>query len=138
MKGISMQSFNNDVNVQFVPHVMLKQVTDNCSVGETSSFNYRIIAIMESIQRVVCLHVKFVQTLNSLYMYFELRFVSLHRKFATSNFVIANNQRSSLIFQEDSNEICLESSLIFRSKFARTKGEFRRISFAFLLHNTVS
>ena len=77
-----------------------------------------------------------MQTLNSLY--FELRFVSLHRKFATSNFVITNNQRSSLIFREESNEICLESSLIFRSKFARTKGEFRRISFAFLLHNTVS
>ena len=76
-----------------------------------------------------------MQTLNSLY--FELRFVSLHRKFATSNFVITNNQRSSLIFREESNEIFLESSLIFRSKFARTKGEFRRISFAFLLHNTV-
>ena len=43
-----MQSFNNDVNVQFLPQVMLKQVTDNCSVGETSSFNYRIIAIMET------------------------------------------------------------------------------------------
>ena len=43
-----MQSFNNDVNVQFVPQVMLKQVADNCSVGETSAINYRIIAIMET------------------------------------------------------------------------------------------
>ena len=48
MKRISMQSFNNNVNVQFVPQVMLTQVADNCSVGETSSFNDRIIAIMET------------------------------------------------------------------------------------------
>ena len=31
-----MQSFNNNVNVQFVPQVMLKQVADNCYVGETT------------------------------------------------------------------------------------------------------
>ena len=64
-------------------------------------------------------------------------FVLLYRRFALSNFVIANIQRSSLIFRGEPNKISLESSMIFRSKFAGPKGEFRRISFAFLLHNTV-
>ena len=86
MKRISMQSFNNNVNVQFVPQVMLKQVADNCSVGETSSFNDCIIAIMETqlIQRVVCLHVhvKFVQSLKIHYTCTS-NFTTLNFRFTT-------------------------------------------------------
>ena len=64
-------------------------------------------------------------------------FVLLPRKFATSNFAISNFRGKSWIFRLKLYETSFENSMTFRGKFAGTKDEFRRNSFALLLHNTV-
>ena len=69
--------------------------------------------------------------------YFELRFRFVVSKIRYFKFADANFQRSSLDFREEPDEIARESWLIIRRKFARTKNEFRRITFASFLHNTV-
>ena len=147
MKLRSMQSFDNNFCFQFVPWVMLKQVADICSVGETVVHLLPHLCYhANSIQCSVCLHCQCQVRANfkpkakiSFRENLLLRtFVSLYRKFAISNFVTANIERTSLVFREEPNEISFESSLIFRRKFARTKDEFRRITFASFLHNTVA
>ena len=64
-------------------------------------------------------------------------FLWLPRKFATSNFAISNFQERSSIFRFKLYEKSFEKSTTFHGKFAKTKDDFRRISFALLLHNTV-
>ena len=59
-------------------------------------------------------------------------FPLLPRKFATSNF-----QERSWIFRFKPYEKSFQKSTTFHGKLARTKDDFRWISFALLLHNTV-
>ena len=54
----------------------------------------------------------------------------MSRKFVASDFAIS-------IFRLERYETSYENLTPFHGKFARTKDELRRISFALLLHNTV-
>ena len=72
---------------------------------------------------------------------FEFRYLEFlfgYLKFATSNFALSNFWERSWIFRFEPYEKSFENSMTFHGKFARTKDKFRRISFALLLHDTVS
>ena len=71
---------------------------------------------------------------------FDMSLVYLHTcalESAASNFAISNFRERLWIFCFEPCEKFFKNSTTFHGKLARTKDEFRRISFALLLHNTV-
>ena len=110
----------------------------NCQIIE-SIFNMSLVylslhMLVHRSMSFIVVHVTKICCFDFVISNFHLNF---HRKFATSHFAISNFRERSCIFRFELHKTSFENSTTFHRKFARTKDEFRRTSFALLLHSTV-